>query len=53
MQPEVPGESRFASAFATLVCAWALLFVVLGLAAPLRHDANAPTPAAVTADARP
>jgi len=42
-------DSRYAAAFATLVCAWALLLVALGLAAPLRGDATGPTPAAVVA----
>jgi len=31
MMPRNADESRFASAFATLVCAWALALVVLGL----------------------
>jgi hypothetical protein len=43
-------DSRYAAAFATLICAWALLLVALGLAAPLRDDATAPaaTATAVT-----
>jgi hypothetical protein len=31
MQPELRDPSRFASAFATLVCVWALALVALGL----------------------
>ena len=41
-------DSCYATAFATLICAWALLLVALGLAAPLRGDALQ-TPAAVVA----
>ncbi len=42
-------DSRYASAFATLVCAWALTLVALGLGAPWRGDATASAPAAVVA----
>jgi hypothetical protein len=42
-------DSRCAAAFATLICAWALLLVALGLAAPLRGDATTPPTAAVVA----
>ena len=35
-------DSRYAAAFATLICAWALLLVALGLAAPLRGVTTAP-----------
>ena len=47
-------DSHYAAAFATLICAWALLLVALGLATPLRATtAPAPAPTAlVAADAR-
>ena len=35
-------DSHYAAAFATLVCAWALLLAALCLAAPVRNDATAP-----------
>jgi hypothetical protein len=46
------GDARFASAFATLVCAWALALVVLGLATSAGVDAVDPTAVAVAAGAR-
>jgi len=45
-------DSRYAAAFATLICAWALLLVALGLAAPLRGDAIQPAAAVVATDAQ-
>jgi hypothetical protein len=46
-------DSRYAAAFATLVCAWALLLVALGLALPQRGESTGPVSAAiVAADAR-
>jgi hypothetical protein len=45
-------DSRYAAAFATLICAWALLLVALGLAAPLRGD-SVQTPAAVVTAGAP
>jgi len=49
MERKIRRDARFATAFATLVCAWALSLVALGLAAPLRDDATAPAPTAVLA----
>jgi hypothetical protein len=40
-------DSRFASAFAALVCAWALARVVLGLGTASRSAASHDTPALV------
>jgi len=52
MERKLRRDARLAAAFATLVCAWALVLVAIGLAAPLRDDATASTPTAVvTADA--
>jgi len=46
-------DSRYAAAFATLICAWALLLVALSLATPLRVPAPAHAPTSVVAaDAR-
>ena len=47
----VRNDSRLASAFATLVCAWALALVVLGLGTPARSEAGQQLSATVTADA--
>ena len=52
MEHERHRDSRYAAAFATLVCAWALLLVALGLAAPLRGTAPAPAATVVAVDAR-
>jgi hypothetical protein len=51
MDRTVRTNSRFASAFATLVCAWALALVVLGLGSALRSAASLDTPALVPAAA--
>jgi hypothetical protein len=53
MESKIRRDARFATAFAALVCAWALALVALGLAAPLRDGAAAPASAVLTADARP
>lgn len=42
-------DARYAAAFATLICAWALLLVALGLTAPLRGDPTGSSPTAVVA----
>ena len=53
MERKLRRDARFAAAFAALVCAWALVFVALGLAGPLRDTANARVPdSVVTAGAR-
>jgi hypothetical protein len=46
------GDARLASAFATLVCAWALALVVLGLATSVGTDPVDPAPVAAATDAR-
>ena len=51
MSWKIRSDSRFASAFATLVCAWALALVVLGLSTSPRPDAGLARPAAITASA--
>ncbi len=52
MERKLHRDARFATAFAALICAWALALVVLGLAAPLRNHATAPAPSlVVTAEA--
>jgi len=51
MARNVATHSRFASAFATLVCAWAVALVVLGLSTSPRPEAGLDTPAVVTATA--
>ena len=51
MSRNVCSDSRFASVFATLVCAWAVALVVLGLSTSPRPEAGFPTPTAVTAAA--
>jgi len=49
MARKIRSDSRFASAFATLVCAWAIALVVLGLSTSPRPEAGLDTPAVVTA----
>jgi len=51
MARNVRNDSRLASAFATLVCAWAVALVVLGLGTPARSEAGLQLPAVVTANA--
>lgn len=45
-------ESSFATAFATLVCAWVVALVVLGLGSASQPGAGPVTAAAVTAAAQ-
>ena len=49
MARNVGTNSRFASAFATLICAWVVALVVLGLSSGPRSAAGLDTPAVTTA----
>ena len=49
MARNVGTNSRFASAFATLICAWVVALVVLGLSTGPRPVEDLPTPSVVTA----
>ena len=49
MTRNVGTNSRFASAFATLICAWVVALVVLGLTSGPRPVEDLPTPTVVTA----
>jgi len=51
MARNIGTNSRFASIFATLVCAWVVALVMLGLTTSPRPEAGLATPAAVTAAA--
>ena len=51
MACNVRKDSRLASAFATLVCAWAVALVVLGLGTTARSETAPDAPTVVTANA--
>jgi hypothetical protein len=51
MARNVCNDSRLASAFATLVCAWAVALVVLGLSTAPHSAAGLQHSAAISADA--
>lgn len=51
MARNVCNDSRLASAFATLVCAWAVALVVLGLSTAPHSEARLQFSAAISADA--
>ena len=52
MTRNVATNSRFASAFATLVCVWAVALVVLGLTTSPRPEADLGVPAVTAAAIR-
>ena len=49
MAHNVATNSRFASVFATLICAWVVALVVLGLSTGPRPAASVDTPAVAAA----
>ncbi len=51
MARNVRNDSRLASAFATLVCAWAVALVMLGLSTASRSEAALEVPTIFTANA--
>ena len=51
MARNVCNDSRLASAFATLVCAWAVALVVLGLSTAPHSEAGLQFSTAISADA--
>jgi hypothetical protein len=51
MSRNLRNDSRLASAFATLVCAWAVALVLLGLGTAPRSEASFQVSTVISADA--